>query len=159
MKVLCRPAHVSIKSKSRENSSAGKKDRLDYVKFRWKGSRMYRSSRSTTWNFFCQPTMMADIFEDFEAPFKKSLATPMQIVAALRKLRLTLTCQQAPLLVDEYLTDRQIKLIWKNKTIWKLKDQLAEITKKEKFLLNSASFSKHNKSNKKRTKYIWSTCY
>ena len=32
-KVLCRPAHISIKSEGRDSSSAAKKDRLEYVKF------------------------------------------------------------------------------------------------------------------------------
>ena len=54
-----------------------KKDRLEYVKSHWKGSEIYRFSRFVTRNFLCQSTMVADIFEDFEPPCKKFLATPL----------------------------------------------------------------------------------
>ena len=54
-----------------------KKDKLEYVKFHWKGSDIYRFSRSVTRNFLCQSTMVADIFEDFEPHSKKFLATPL----------------------------------------------------------------------------------
>ena len=76
--VLCRPAQVSTKSLGRENISAARKDRLEYVESHWKGSKIYRFSRSTTQNFLCRPTIMAYIFEDFEAPSKKILATPLK---------------------------------------------------------------------------------
>ena len=75
-KVLCRPARISIKSEGRESSSAAKKDRLEYVKSSWKGSKIYRFSRSATQNFIRRPTIVADIFEDFEPPSKKFIATP-----------------------------------------------------------------------------------
>ena len=57
-----------------------KKDRLQYVKSHWKVSKIYRFSRPTTENFLHQATMVADIFEDFELPPKKFLATPLQSV-------------------------------------------------------------------------------
>ena len=47
-KVLCHPAHISIKSEGKESSSVAKKDRLEYVKSSWKGSEIYGFSRSTT---------------------------------------------------------------------------------------------------------------
>ena len=50
----------------RESSSAAKKDRLEYMKFHWKGSEIYRFSHSAAQNFLCRSTMVADIFEDFE---------------------------------------------------------------------------------------------
>ena len=51
-----------------------KKDRLDYVKSYWKGSEIYRFSRSATPNFLHRPSMMVKISEDFEPPYKKFLA-------------------------------------------------------------------------------------
>ena len=47
------------------------------MKSHWKGSEIYRFSRSVTRNFLCRSTMVADIFEDFEPPSKKFLATPL----------------------------------------------------------------------------------
>ena len=76
-KVLCSLAHVSIKSSVRENSSDAKKDRLEYVKSYWKVFEIYRFSRSGTQNVLCWPTMVANIFEHFEPPSKKFLATPL----------------------------------------------------------------------------------
>ena len=35
---------------------------------------------SVTRNFFCWSTMMAEIFEDFEAPFKNLLAAPLVVI-------------------------------------------------------------------------------
>ena len=78
-KVLCRPARISIKSEGRESSSAAKKDRLEYVKSSWKGSEIYRFSCLATQNFIPRSTMVADIFEEFEPPSKKFLATPLLI--------------------------------------------------------------------------------
>ena len=75
-KVLCHPSHVSIKSQVRGNSSAAKRDKLQYVKCHWKESEIYRFSRSATQNFHPWPTMVANIFEDSEAPSKKFLPTP-----------------------------------------------------------------------------------
>ena len=75
--MLCRPAHVSIMSQGRENSSAAKEDRLKYVKFNWKGPALYRASRSTTQSFLGGQTIVTYIFEDFESPSKKFLATPL----------------------------------------------------------------------------------
>ena len=47
-----------------------------YVECHLKESQIYRFSRLTTQNFLRRsPTMVADIFEDFEAPSKKFLAT------------------------------------------------------------------------------------
>ena len=54
-----------------------KKDRLQYVKSHWKGSEIYRFGHYSTQNFIRRPTMVADIFEDFEPPSKKFLATPL----------------------------------------------------------------------------------
>ena len=75
-KVLRRPAHISIKSEGRESSSAAKKHRLEYVKSSWKGYEIYRFSCSATQHFIPRPTMLADIFEEFEPLSKKFLATP-----------------------------------------------------------------------------------
>ena len=77
-KVLCRPVDISIKSCGREGSSLAKKDYVsEYVKSSWKGSQIYRCNRSTTQNFIRRSTMVANIFEDFEPPSKKFLATPL----------------------------------------------------------------------------------
>ena len=57
-----------------------KKDMLEYLKSHWKGSKIYRFSHSTTQNFLHQPTMVADIFENFELPSKKFLAMPQTFV-------------------------------------------------------------------------------
>ena len=76
-KVLCRPVHISIKSESRVSSSVDKKDRLVYVKSSWTGSKIYRFSCSATQNFIPRLTVVADIFDDFEPPSKKFLATPL----------------------------------------------------------------------------------
>ena len=62
----------------RENSSAAKKDTLEHVQSHWKGSGIYRSSRSTTQNFLRRPTMVTNTFEDFEPSSKKFLATPLR---------------------------------------------------------------------------------
>ena len=43
---------------------------------RRKKSEIYRFSRFGTQNFLRRPTMVANIFEDFEPPSKKFLATP-----------------------------------------------------------------------------------
>ena len=51
-----------------------KKDRLDYVKSHWKES---EKSRSAFQNPLRRSTMVANIFEDFEPPSKKFLATPL----------------------------------------------------------------------------------
>ena len=81
--MLCHLAHVLIKSESRENSSGDKKkDRLEYVKFHWKGSRIYRCSNSTSQKILCRQT----IFEDFEPPFKKFLATSLDCLSSLEGL-------------------------------------------------------------------------
>ena len=40
------------------------------MKSSWKGSEIYRFSCSATQNFITRPTMMADIFEEFEPPSK-----------------------------------------------------------------------------------------
>ena len=61
--------------RGRESSSAAKKDRLEYVKSRWKGSEFCRFNRSVTKNFLRLSTMVNDIFEDFEPPFEKLLVT------------------------------------------------------------------------------------
>ena len=76
-KVLRCPAHIAIKSEGRESSFVASKDRLEYVKSSWKGSEIYRFSCSATQNFIPRPAMVADIFEDFEPPSKKFLATPL----------------------------------------------------------------------------------
>ena len=61
----------------RENSSALKKDRSEYVKSHWKGSEIYSFGRSATQIFLRRLTMVADISEDFEPPSKRFLATPL----------------------------------------------------------------------------------
>ena len=43
----------------------------------WKKSEIYRFSRFATQSFLRRPTMVANIFEDFEPPSKKFLATPL----------------------------------------------------------------------------------
>ena len=78
-KVLCHPAHISIKSECRESSSVANKDRLEYLKSSWKESEIYRFSCSATQNFIPRSAMVADIFEEFEPPSKKFLATPLLI--------------------------------------------------------------------------------
>ena len=75
--MLCRPAHFSSKSWGRKNSFVAKKDGLEYVKSHWKESEIYSFSCSVTRNFLCRSTMVANIFEDFEPPSKKFLATPL----------------------------------------------------------------------------------
>ena len=62
---------------SRENSSAAKKDRLQYVKSHWKRSEVYRFTRSATQNFLQWPTMVTHISGDFQPLSKKFLATPL----------------------------------------------------------------------------------
>ena len=59
----------------RENSSADEKIWVDYLKSHWKGSKIYRFSLFATQIFLPQPTMVADITEDFEPPPKIILAT------------------------------------------------------------------------------------
>ena len=76
-KVLCRPAHISIKTVGRDSSFAAKKDRLEYVKSSRKRSQIYRFSCSATQNFITRPAMVADIFEEFEPSFKKFLTAPL----------------------------------------------------------------------------------
>ena len=76
-KVLCCPAHISIKSEGRESSSAAKKDSLEYVKSSRKGSEIYRFSRFATQNVIPRSAMVGDIFKDFEPPSKKFLAMPL----------------------------------------------------------------------------------
>ena len=62
---------------SQENSSAAKKERLEYTKSYWKGFEIYGFSSSGTHSFLRRLTMVADIFKDFEPPCKKFLATPL----------------------------------------------------------------------------------
>ena len=76
-KVLCRPAHISIKSLGMKNSSLAEKYRLELVKSHWKRSEIYRFSCSLTQTFLRHPTIVADFFEDFEQPFKNFLAMPL----------------------------------------------------------------------------------
>ena len=57
-----------------------KKDRLEYVKSHYKGPEIYRFSLSVTGNYFCWSTMVVDIFDDFEQPSKKFLATPLHVL-------------------------------------------------------------------------------
>ena len=83
-KVSYRPAHVSIMRKVGINSSAAKKDRLEFMKSHWKRSEIYRLSRSTTQNFLCRPTMVADISEYFESPSKKFLATSLLSIEKIK---------------------------------------------------------------------------
>ena len=57
---------------------SAKKDRLDRVhEIVLKGPGIYRFSHSVTQNFFLWPTMVADIFKDFDLPSKKFLAIPL----------------------------------------------------------------------------------
>ena len=49
---------------------------LEYAKYHWKESEIYRFSRSITQNILRRPTMV-DIFGDFQPPSKKFLATPL----------------------------------------------------------------------------------
>ena len=49
-----------------------KKDTIEYLKSHSKGSEIYRLSYSTVPNFLRQPTMVTNIFEDFEPPSKNS---------------------------------------------------------------------------------------
>ena len=61
----------------RENRFVAKKDRLEYVHSHWKGSKIYRFSRSATQIFLRWRTMVADISEDFEPPSKKFIVAPL----------------------------------------------------------------------------------
>ena len=56
-----------------KDSSETKKDTTEYLKSHSKRSEIYPLSCSTTSNFLCQPTMVIDIFEDFEPPSKNFL--------------------------------------------------------------------------------------
>ena len=56
-----------------KDSSETKKDTTEYLKSHSKRSEIYPFSCSTTSNFLYQPTMVIDIFEDFEPPSKKFL--------------------------------------------------------------------------------------
>ena len=82
-KVLCHPAHISIKSLGMKNSSAAKKYRLELVKSHWKRSEIYLFSRSLTQTFLRHPTIVADIFENFEQPFKNLLAMPLLCITEI----------------------------------------------------------------------------
>ena len=53
------------------------------MKSLWKGSEIYRFSRSATQNFLGRPTMVTDISQDFELPSKKFLATPLSWINVL----------------------------------------------------------------------------
>ena len=66
------------------------------MKSHWKGSEIYCFSRSTTQNFLRQPTMVANIFEDFEASSKKSLVTPLYLLES--------KCSQWKQLIDALKT-------------------------------------------------------
>ena len=61
----------------KKNSSETKKDTTEYLKSHSKRSKIYRLSCSTTPNFLLFPTMVTNIFEDFELPSKKFLVTPL----------------------------------------------------------------------------------
>ena len=61
----------------KKNSSETKKDTIEYLKSHSKRYEIYRLSGSTTPNFLRWPTMVTDIFENFEPPSKKFLATPL----------------------------------------------------------------------------------
>ena len=50
---------------------------IEHLKSHWKGSDIYRLNFSTTPNFLHRPTMVTNIFEDFEPPSKKFLATSL----------------------------------------------------------------------------------
>ena len=63
----------------KKNISGTKKVTIEYLKSHSKESEIYRLSCSTIPNFLRRPTMVTDIFEDFEPPSKKFLATPMFI--------------------------------------------------------------------------------
>ena len=57
--------------------------KLEYMKSHWKGSEIYRFSRSTTQHFCLRrETMVANIFEDFEPSSKKFLPTPLILLLA-----------------------------------------------------------------------------
>ena len=57
--------------------SAARKDRLEYVESYWKVSKIYSSSLFGNQNIFRRPTMLSEIFKDFELPSKKFLPTPL----------------------------------------------------------------------------------
>ena len=82
-----RPARISIKSQGRKNSSAAKNDRLELVISHWKKSEIYRFFRFLTPNFLFRPTIVAEIFEDFEPPSKNFLAMSLSkyIIWEMRK--------------------------------------------------------------------------
>ena len=57
-----------------KSSSETKKDTIEYLKSH---SEIYRLSCSATPNFLQRPTMVTDIFENFEQVSKKFLTTPL----------------------------------------------------------------------------------
>ena len=60
-----------------KSSSETKKDTIEYLKSHSKGSEIYRLSCSATPNFLQRPTMVTDIFENFEQVSKKFLTTSL----------------------------------------------------------------------------------
>ena len=62
-----------------KNNSETKKDTIQYLKSHSKGSEIYRLRCFTNPNFFPRPAMVTIIFEDFEPPSKKFLATHLII--------------------------------------------------------------------------------
>ena len=60
------------------------------MKSHWKRSEINRFSHSASPNFLRQLTMVADIFEDFEPPSKKFLATPLGKIVWLNEIWLRL---------------------------------------------------------------------
>ena len=63
---------------------SSKIERLENVKPFWKGVETGRFHCSMKQTFLRQPSMVADIFEDFEPAFKKFLATPGRLEKIFR---------------------------------------------------------------------------
>ena len=74
---MCHAYLLMSQSRVRENKSAVKKDKLEYVKSYWEGSEFYRFSCSGSQNILRRPTTVADIFKGIEPPSKKCLATSL----------------------------------------------------------------------------------
>ena len=83
---------------SQGNSSAAKKDRLEYIKFHQKGSKIYRFSHSATQHFLGQATIVANIFEDFETSQKflgMHLKVHESLLSRIPCVQPCSTCQRA----------------------------------------------------------------
>ena len=73
--IFCAVSYVAVFS----TPKSSKIERLENVKPYWKGVENGRFRCSIKQAFLCQPSVVADIFEDFEPASKKFLATPEKL--------------------------------------------------------------------------------